>query len=134
MKRIIFTLLAIVIIAIACEKNEQATKQVNKEIAEAIAPNKYNISIIGTWIEKSPGLFDGISDTIIFTEDELIRKHFYFEGWSYTISSDSISFQKDEKIRKYLYSISKNNEMIIYNFLDRSITCVVKDIQFIKIK
>ena len=90
--------------------------------------------IIGTWIEKNPELFDGISDTIIFSEESLVKKHSYFDGWSYTTSTDTISFQKDEMTKKFLYSTANDNEMIIYNFIDRSITSQVKDIQFTKIK
>jgi hypothetical protein len=97
-------------------------------------PEPSKDKIIGTWIEKNPELFDGISDTIVFTEDASIKKHFYFDGWSYNTSSDTISFQKDETIRKFLYSTAKENEMVIYNFIDRSITSQVKDIQFTKIK
>ncbi len=90
--------------------------------------------ITGTWIEKNPELFDGVSDTIVFTEDALIRKHFYFAGWSYSTSSDTISFQKEETIKKFTYSTEKENEMVIYNFIDRLITSQVKDIPFIKIE
>lgn len=97
-------------------------------------PEPSKDKIIGTWIETNPDLFDGISDTIVFTEDASIKKHFYFDGWSYTTSSDTISFQKDEKVKKFLYSTAKENEMVIYNFIDRSITSQVKDIQFTKIK
>lgn len=97
-------------------------------------PKPSKDKIIGTWVEKNPELFDGISDTIIFTEESLVKKHFYFEGWSYIIFTDTILFQKDESIKKFPYSTANENEMIIYNFLDRSITSQVKDIQFTKIQ
>ncbi len=97
-------------------------------------PEPSKDKIIGTWIEKNPELFDGISDTIVFLEDASVKKHFYFDGWSYTTSTDTISFQKDEIIKKFLFSTADENEMVIYNFIDRSITSQVKDIQFTKIK
>ena len=97
-------------------------------------PEPSKDKIIGTWIEKNPVLFDGISDTIIFLEDASVKKHFYFDGWSYTTSTDTISFQKDEIIKKFLFSTADENKMVIYNFIDRSITSQVKDIQFTKIK
>ena len=88
----------------------------------------------GTWIEKNPELFDGLADTIVFTEDLLVRKHFYFNGWKYSTSTDTISFQKGVIIKNFKYYTENENEMIIYNFLDRSLTSQVKNIQFTKIK
>lgn len=97
-------------------------------------PEHSKNKIIGIWIEKNPELFDGIPDTIILTEELLVKKHFYFDGWSYSTSSDTISFQRNEKVKKFLYSTSHENEMVIYNFIDRTMTPSVKDIQFTKIK
>ncbi|HOA46504.1 MAG: hypothetical protein BWX65_00709 [Bacteroidetes bacterium ADurb.Bin057] len=116
-------LLAIILLfSISCSKNEIGKEQILKD------------KFIGTWVETNPDLYDGISDTIIFNEKSLVEKHFYFDGWNYTIYADSIFFQKDETIKKFLYSIEKENEMVIYNFIDRLITNQVKNIQFTKIK
>lgn len=90
--------------------------------------------IIGTWIEKNPELFDGISDTINFMCNLYVSKHFYFNGWQYSIVNDTVFFQNEGITKKFLISIPRKNEMILYNFIDRSITAQVKNIQFIKIK
>lgn len=97
-------------------------------------PKPSKNKIIGTWIEKYPELFDNISDTIVFMDNLSIKKHFYFDGWQYKTSADTIFFQKGDIIKKFTYSISDENEMVIYNFLDRSISAEVKDIHFTKIK
>lgn len=90
--------------------------------------------IVGTWIETNPELFDGISDTIVFKDDLSIKKHFYFDGWQYAASTNTISFQKGDVIKRFTYSTPNASEMVIYNFIDRSITAEVKNIQFTKIQ
>ena len=95
-------------------------------------PSKNKIA--GTWIETNPELFDGISDTIVFKDDLSVKKHFYFDGWQYVASTNTISFQKGDVIKRFTYSTPNENEMVIYNFIDRSITAEVKNIQFTKIQ
>ena len=111
-----------VIIGLGCSKKDMPEYPKNK--------------IIGTWIEKYPELHDGVSDTITFSIYGFAKDHFYFRGWEYCVYNDTISFQRNDTIIKYMYSYAENNEkeIIIYNFLDRSITCVVKDIEFVKIR
>ena len=112
-------LLGMFLIGIGCSKEESKSSQVN---------------LVGTWIEKNPEMFDGISDTIVFTKDYTISKHFYFNNWKYIISNDSVSFKKDNSFKNFKFSSISENEVVFYNFLDRSITEQVKDIHFIKIK
>lgn len=90
--------------------------------------------IVGTWIETNPELFDGISDTIVFKDDLSVKKHFYYDGWQYVASTNTISFKKGDVINRFSYSVANANEMVIYNFIDRSVTAVVKDIHFTKIQ
>ena len=89
--------------------------------------------LVGTWVERNPEMFDGISDTLVFTDDFSVRKHFYFNGWKFNLNNDSISFHKEGEIKNFLFSYNNLNELIIYNFLDRSITSQVKNIYFTKI-
>jgi hypothetical protein len=90
--------------------------------------------LVGTWIERNPELFDGISDTLVFTDDFVVRKHFYFNDWKFSIHNDTISFQNEGVIRNFVFSYNSANELIIYNFLDRSITAQVKNISYTKNK
>ncbi len=88
--------------------------------------------LIGTWIEKYPEKWDGISDTIVFTKDFLIEKHFIYKGFNYEYKNDSITFFNSYKRRSYLINFLNSNEIVIYNFLDRLATSVEKDIHFLK--
>ena len=89
--------------------------------------------LAGTWIEKYPEKFDGISDTLLFDGDMHVRKYFCFDGWKYFVINDTITFYLDANIETFLISHSDENEIVIYNFLDRSISSEIKDIHFIKI-
>lgn len=120
MKKILLLAFASMLLA-SCEKDE-------KEFS------KNETNIIGTWVETYPELFDGVSDTIAFAKDSLINKHFYFNGWNYLVTLDTISFTKDGKRINFLYSVIDEDNIVIYDFLDRSITTQVKDIQFTKVK
>ncbi len=94
--------------------------------------------LTGTWAEKFPELWDGISDTIVFTDDFKVEKHFTLDGWNYNIMSDStIIFQNESyrfKVSGHELKFIDDEEIIIGNFFQRSISAVVKDIHFIKIE
>jgi len=96
--------------------------------------------LTGTWAEKYPELWDGISDTIVFTDNFKVEKHIYFDGWNYNKMNDStILFQNDNPtLRRHYgffnFEFLNDKEIVIYNFLDRKITSVVKNIHFIKIE
>ena len=122
MKKTYLLLAAILLIASNCSKDDSDE------------PKTFESNLIGTWIEKYPELFDGISDTIVFTDQSLVKKHIIFDGWRYSATSDTIIFQKNEETRKFQYSITNEKELTIYNFIDRLITQDVKNMQFIKIE
>lgn len=111
-------LISIFLIGACCSKND----------SESIKDK-----LVGTWVERNPEMFDGISDTLVFTDDFIVKKHFYFNGWKFSLYNDTISFQNEGVIKKYSFSYNNVNELIIYNFLDRSITSQVKNIYFTKI-
>ena len=106
----------------SCSKNDDDTLLQNDS------------KLVGTWIEKNPEMFDGIMDTIVFTKDALVKKHIVFDGWCYSAISDTIVFGKDGKEIKCAYTISNDNELTIYNFIDRLITQDVKNMQFVRIE
>ncbi len=96
--------------------------------------------LTGTWAEKYPELWDGISDTIVFTDDFTVEKHFLFDEWNYNMMNDStVLFQNDNptlspKISGHKVKFIDDKEIIIYNFFQRSISAVVKNTHFIKIE
>ncbi len=122
MKRIgLLWVMSIFATCFGCSKNE-------------IESSKSETNIIGVWVETYPELFDGVSDTIVFAKDSLINGHFYFNGWNYLVNRDSISFSKDGKRMSFLYSVTDEDNIVIYDFLDRLITSQVKNIHFTKEK
>ncbi len=90
--------------------------------------------LIGKWVEEDPLLYDGISDTIVFTKNNIVEKHFFFKGWMYEAKEcDTITFTHlDDKFEKKIEFIS-DDKIIFYNFIDRSLTNEIKNITFIKI-
>ncbi|WP_235295976.1 hypothetical protein [Portibacter marinus] len=116
------TIIAMVIFFTNCEK-----KQVG------IEPNE-QFQLVGEWEEKFPELHDGIADTLVFTEDNIVKEHFFFDGFNYEERTDTIIIFQDENIRKYFFEIISPTEMIIYHFLDRASTASEKDIHYQKIK
>lgn len=91
-----------------------------------------SFEIIGLWVEKDPELFDGVSDTIVFTEDFKIKKHFFFKGYNYEHVTDTLIFYNDVHRRERYYEMLNSKEIKIYNFTDRLTTDQQKDISFIK--
>ncbi|MUP36788.1 hypothetical protein [Labilibaculum euxinus] len=89
--------------------------------------------IIGKWVEEEPLLYDGISDTIVFTENNKVEKHFLFNGWRYEVEEcKTVMFTKNEdRIEKNIEFIS-DDRLMFYNFIDRSITNEIKNIAFKK--
>lgn len=90
--------------------------------------------LIGEWVEEEPLLYDGISDTIVFTENNLVEKHFLFNGWRYEVEEcETVIFTNNEdRIEKNIEFIS-DDRLVFYNFIDRSITNEIKNITFKKI-
>ena len=115
-------LISLCLALFGCSKNDDHTLLQNDS------------KLVGTWIEKNPEMFDGIMDTIVFTKDALVKKHIVFDGWCYSAISDTIVFGKDGKEIKCAYTISNDNELTIYNFIDRLITQDVKNMQFVRIE
>ena len=104
----------------------------NKNSTEEVDPQTIN----GIWVEKFPKDFDGISDTIQFNSDKTISKHFYFKNWKYEAKNDSLLLSNDltNKIYFFRLQVISNNEIVINNFIDRSLATVVKNINYIKLK
>ena len=90
--------------------------------------------IIGKWVEEAPLLFDGISDTIVFTENNLVEKHFLFKDWRYEVEEcETLIFtNREDRIEKNIEFLS-DDRLVFYNFIDRSVTNEIKNITFKKI-
>lgn len=123
------------LLAVCCTKE---TKEVETEVElevelEPETEVQDSFDIVGLWVEKFPELHDGIADTLIFTSDNIIKEHFFFDGFQYNEKPDTIIIFQDEYIRKCAFEIKSNSEMIIFNFLDRSALATEKDIHYQKI-
>ncbi|GLR16482.1 hypothetical protein GCM10007940_10970 [Portibacter lacus] len=119
--------------AVCCTKEgkEKEVEEV-KEVKEVKEEVKDSFDIVGLWVEKFPELFDGVPDTIVFTEDLKIGKHFFYTDYNYRQTTDSLILFNDERTRWFTYEFSDSSEVIIYNFLDRSTSDADKDISFLK--
>lgn len=108
-------------------------KEKEGEFQEELFDSNVPQFIIGTWIEKNPELFDGVSDTLEFGDDNIIYKYFLFKNSSYSFKNDTLYI--DTGTLQFLFHVSviSNEEIIINGFLDRLITENVKNIPFIKI-
>lgn len=96
--------------------------------------DEVKIQLLGIWIEKEV-CNDGICDSILFKDDNTIELYFPFEGWIYHLpSDDSIVFvdQTDSLYLGFNFTLKDDNELIIYNFIDRSISQEIKNITFKK--
>ena len=111
-----------------CEK-ENNIMQTNNEISYTTKNN-----LIGTWVEKYPKKFDGISDTIVFNLDSTVNKYFLFPNWKYKIKSDTIQFINPTSPQTFSFSITtvSENEIIFKNFIDRLFSTEVKNITYVK--
>jgi hypothetical protein len=83
-----------------------------------------SVLLVGTWVEKYPEKWDGISDTLEFKSNLTVDKHFYFRNWVYKIENSNLIFTSPDgtKQKSFTITITNENEIIINNFLDRSIT------------
>ncbi len=87
--------------------------------------------LIGAWLEIDP-CNDGQCDTLVFNINKTIGYYKPFIGWYYNLlSDDSIEiFRDSEQTYKFRFSLVNKNEIIIYNFIDQSITNQAKNISF----
>jgi len=87
--------------------------------------------LIGMWIEQEP-YTDGVCDSIIFNEDNTIGLYYPLTGWDYKIASkDSLVIINPFGVERCCYyELIERDKLIVYNFLDRTITNQVKDITF----
>ena len=63
----------------------------------------------------------------------MVEKHFYFAGWQYSEGFSSIFFMNYGVGESYSFTYINKNEIIIKGFRNRSTTCVVKNISFVRI-
>jgi hypothetical protein len=90
--------------------------------------------LIGSWCELEP-CNDGFCDTITFNKDNTIGLYYPLEGYSYElITKDSLIITNELGfVMGNRFTFIETDILLIYNFIDRSITNEVKNIKFSKL-
>jgi len=109
-----------------------STTHVAPILTTNITPVTY--SIVGTWVEKYPELRDKISDTLVFTSDSIVYKHWYFNGAKFRIENDTIVLYSAMDTLAREIQFVNEKEFFIFNFLDRFFAQKAENIYYIKIK
>ena len=89
---------------------------------------------LGTWVEKSPELYDGISDTIVVDRNMIISKHYLFSGRNYKIENNNIIISNSATVRTYKFIFPRELEIYISDFPQRSSLSILRPVYFTKIQ
>ena len=110
----------------SCSKDDKPEEKKEKTLAEII---------IGSWIEQPP-YFDGFCDTLVFKSDSTIDKYIPLVGKKYRIiSDDSLTIRNDRNIYVgFDFKLYGDTSIVFYNFVQRSVASVIRDITFKKLK
>ena len=132
----ILATIIIVMLAMSCEDE----KTIVKPIVEC-DEGDYACYLIGTWI-RLPDEYYKYADTIEFTEDFKVKKHFFFDDWCYefsvgiigkdSIRIDTLYFDENDSRGRWLLQFLSNEEVIFHGF-DRRATASVKEMNYIKV-
>lgn len=90
--------------------------------------------IIGTWVEKNPEFYDGISDTISFERNMTIGKHYLLNGRNYIIENNNLLISNSTTTKTYKYLFSKGLEIYFHDFPQRSSLSILRPVYFTKIR
>lgn len=90
-------------------------------------------SIRGTWVEVDSEEWDGIGDTVTFTERGFIEDDFFFTGWEYAFESDVLTLFTDTASNTFQVKVISDQEMIIMNYHQRFYGAVVKNVRYKKL-
>ena len=92
--------------------------------------------LIGEWVEVEEGLliYDDFIDTIVFTRDGFIEKHFFYGEWKYEVTDceETLFSLNDDTFAMHTIEFVSDEKIIIHNFRDRTIASVIKNISFVK--
>jgi hypothetical protein len=90
--------------------------------------------LIGTWVEKAP-YTDGICDTLRFTATKTIELYTPLQGYKFDlVQKNKISIYNSVNSNEFFFTLTENEELEIFNFIDRTVTENVKNITFVKLK
>lgn len=90
--------------------------------------------LMGTWVEKYPEKYDGISDTLSFDKNMNVSRHFYFAGWKYRVNNDTLTLYSETRTYVRKFTFTTDRELYFPDFLQRTITNELKPTCFINIK
>ncbi len=119
----------------------------NHRIVLSLTPDSIRSLLLGSWEEKYYGWHhyysdDDVRDTLTFcANDTILDKTGVFTNCSFQVlNSNTIFIAKDSIVsssHNFTLSIDTTTnelEIMFYNFINLSITCVVKNIPYIKLR
>lgn len=120
----------------------------NHRIVLSLTPDSIRSLLLGSWEEKYYGWHsyyddDDVRDTLTFigNDSTVLDKTGIFSNWNFSVlDSNTIQLKRDSVFQRdfdFVLSIDTTTnkyEILFYNFINLSITCVVKNIPYIKLK
>ena len=120
----------------------------NHRILLSLTPDSIRSLLLGSWEEKYYGWHhyysdDDVRDTLTFigNDSTVLDKTGIFSNWNFSVlDSNTIQLKRDSVFQRdfdFVLSIDTTTnelEILFYNFINLSITCVVKNIPYIKLK
>jgi hypothetical protein len=93
--------------------------------------------LVGSWVEKAP-YTDGICDTLRFTSAKTVELYTPLQGYKFEVTQkNSIAIYNSAISHEFSFTLTENGgneELEIFNFIDRTTTDNVKNITFVKLK
>ena len=120
----------------------------NHRIVLSLTPDSIRSLLLGSWEEKYYGWHsyyddDGVRDTLTFigNDSTVLDKTGIFSNCNFNIlDSNTIQLKRDSVLQRdfdFVLSIDTTTnkyEILFYNFINLSITCVEKNIPYIKLR
>ena len=120
----------------------------NHRIVLSLTPDSIRSLLLGSWEEKYYGWHsyyndDDVRDTLTFigNDSTVLDKTGIFSNCNFSVlDSNTIQIKRDSVLQRdfdFVLSIDTTTnkyEILFYNFINLSITCVVKNIPYIKLK
>ena len=120
----------------------------NHRIVLSLTPDSIRSLLLGSWEEKYYGWHsyyddDDVRDTLTFigNDSTVLDKTGIFSNWNFSVlDSNTIQLKRDSVFQRdfdFVLSIDTTTnkyEILFYNFINLSITCVEKNIPYIKLE
>ena len=95
------------------------------------------LDLIGEWVVNpymSQGVEDNYTDTLLFTAEGIIEKHFFLSGSQYSILNDTtLKIENTHGVYNIIFKYYPPRGIMFYHFWDNSATEVIKNIYYEKI-